>query len=259
MTKPCAKCLREVKLSRSHSIPKSFFRHIMKGDSAGQLVSFSTGPEKVHLSQNTGSSPILCADCESWFNKNLDQPIFQALSKVVTSKSYNDVRKPVYLSVETNQLSKFILSVFWRASLSNNVLNRNFFPPDSVSRDIASSLFCEDDEINKKFSFSIYKLYTDIQSLPFSVVEKIILPPGVISVFNGYSEAWVFAGYGWYFAAYHPKLTTSQAVTKKCYRPSRNACKVSKYDIFRDPDILKILEAMIEKNRLGHTTIRRGS
>ena len=257
MSKPCAKCLKEVEFSHSHSIPRSFFRHIHRLQAGGQFVQCTTGPEKTHLAQNTGASPMLCADCEGWMNKIFDKPICRALTTIPTPRSFGDLQKSIFLKVETDLLSRFILSVFWRASLSDNPMYERFKLPEEESNKLADLIFSQDGKITKQFSFSLHRLHTDIRGLDPWTAECIVMPPGIIHVFDGRSESWKFAGHGWLFQAYQPRLTTSQASKIRCYKSGNKRFRVPKLDMFEDPDINKIVGAMIDKNESGHTRVRR--
>ena len=253
MSKFCAKCQNATQLSASHSIPMSFFRKILKRQGGGQFVEIKIGAKKNRLIQNTGSSPILCKTCECWFNTNYDQYIDRTLNTVASPRTVGDLKKPIFLRTETNRMSQFILSVFWRASLSNDPIYERFKPPPRISKDLADLLFHRPDEIRKRFSFSVHKLHFGVSSLPPSIAEDFVMPPGIVRDSSGKSEAWRFAGRGWLFTAYCPRLSSTQVDRLQCYRPDKRVIRAPRRDVLGDPDMFEILKAGFEKDRNGHT------
>lgn len=199
---------------------------------------------------------MLCADCEGWFNKEYDSFIDRVMNNMSPQQSMSGVRKPVYLQVDTDRLSKFILSVFWRSSLSENQYYNNFCPPPSVSQELGDLLFHRPSEIKKKFSFSVHRMYVAIDSLDQFVVDDFVMPPGVIDATAEHPEAWVFAARGCLFTAYWPRLTNTQAKKLQCYMPAKRAVRMPKRDVLKDPAVWPILKAGLKKGYEGHTKIR---
>lgn len=257
MIKACAKCGAEKKLSKSHCIPKSFFRKAQKKSGKGQLVGISTGPEKVHYTQDTGEAYLLCPSCECWFNTRHDSFIDRVLNRMPSPQSLSDLKKPLFLREDSDKLSEFILSVFWRSSLSEHEMYDNFNLPAMASRELGDLLFDRPFEIKNKFSFCVHQLYVSIPSLPQSVVGDFVMPPGMISAASGEAGAWMFAGRGYLFTAYQPRLKNSHAQKLQCYKPGKRAFRIPKRDMLSDPVLWPILAAGLGKAYKGHTKIRR--
>lgn len=234
----------------------SFFRHILRRQGGGQFAEISIGARKNRLTQKTGASPILCAGCEGWFNDEFDKYIDRLLNGVSPPNSVSELKKPIFLRGETNRLSQFILSVFWRASLSDDPLFERFKPPSNITRELADLLFHRPEDTRKRFSFSVHRLHFGVSSLQPSTVEDFVMLPGVVRVSSNKPEAWKFAGRGWLFTAYCPRLSRTQSDKLQCYRPDKQVLRAPRRDVFDDPDMRAIVKAGLEKHRAGHTKIR---
>lgn len=112
----CKLCLKEKILCKSHSIPNSVFKKL-KSNGQAHVIDLKV-ESKVRKSQDTWVDYLFCKDCELFISSNYEKPCLEVIRRGlerpgVTFLSpfdkYNNVK-----------LSLFILSIFWRASLSKH-------------------------------------------------------------------------------------------------------------------------------------------
>jgi hypothetical protein len=114
----CAYCLEHRQLAKSHAIPDAFFRDIFRKDS-GKAV-FVSESRGIHTASDSGKAHLLCIPCEGLFAKSLDTPTISFLRSF--RKQIETPGSSRRVSFNTDVLARFILSVFWRATLSTSSL-----------------------------------------------------------------------------------------------------------------------------------------
>ncbi|UWR94676.1 hypothetical protein [Phaeobacter inhibens] len=248
----CAKCKSATNLKQSHAIPLSFFRKALNRDGGGQFVEISTKNQKNKTTQNSGKHVMLCNTCEAWFNKECDQFIDRVLDNAPRLLP----KKPFFLQADTNRLSKFILSVFWRASLSGNELYQSFSIPPKILNSIEDRLFNHPEKIMRTFSFSIHRFEANMQSLDKTWVEDFVMPTVVGKHKHNWPSAWMFAGRGFLFSAYPSKLPSKSKSLVGCYEPNKSALRVPKQDCLDHPFVRRNWRAGLEKERRGFSTVK---
>jgi hypothetical protein len=111
---------KPVVFAKAHVIPRSFF-HLFKGKELNSIV-VDIERKRIEKKQAGYSDPaMLCRECEAKFNP-LDNYGFKILGRS------NLIEKPLYhkgfpyayeINCETDKLHRFLLSVLWRASVSD--------------------------------------------------------------------------------------------------------------------------------------------
>lgn len=120
--KICKLCKkRPSRFARSHAIPRSFF-HEFRGPDPHSILFNVSGKDKLTRTVQAGvwDDEILCHSCEARFS-NLDHYGWKVLGKLDLTLPYLDhnVQLVGYtIKCDTDKLRRFILSVFWRASVS---------------------------------------------------------------------------------------------------------------------------------------------
>lgn len=105
MCEQCRLCLEKTALSKSHIIPKMFYRNVIKNSVTGKMRS---SLEVNKVVQDGVKLPFLCAKCESLFSKyetHFSNKIYQKLIK--SGDKFE-------IDTKDDKLRYFILSVAWR-------------------------------------------------------------------------------------------------------------------------------------------------
>lgn len=124
----CKYCGTVGELCNSHSIPNAFGKEIRRQNHGHTLVA-TKGSKRLARSYDGGGSPILCKDCEAYFNSKFDTYLIRH-TRLIRSK-FEDSENTT-TEIEPNRLIKSLLSVFWRCCHSDEpAFNHLPAPKDS--------------------------------------------------------------------------------------------------------------------------------
>lgn len=126
----CRGCNKEKNLVKAHIIPESFFRDLRGDEATLHLVSNTEGVHTKKAPIGVYDKEILCEDCEKRFQDADDY----AAKVLLDSSALEELKKEgsiigyVVRSVDYELLKRFVISVLWRASISN----QNFYSKVSL-------------------------------------------------------------------------------------------------------------------------------
>ena len=117
----CRGCGEREASSKSHIVPKSFFRNM--DDGAGSLVEISTKAGHFKKRRPVGyyDRTILCRECEKVFGSHDDFGQSVLIRRAPEFSPIVDGSKPVGFQlndVDGERFKRFLVSVLWRASVS---------------------------------------------------------------------------------------------------------------------------------------------
>lgn len=169
----CHLCKNLRPLCNSHAIPHSFFKDLHRQNS-GQAIVISSAPGSLRKSNESGVDRLLCSKCENILGNGLDGPAYHWM-KFVRKKL---LKGPISGGIEIDSLliAKFITSVFWRCSVSNNPLYKNIFVT-THEREIMRVGSVENENPFEHMSFSIADLYDSKNQFNGTSLAEFILPP----------------------------------------------------------------------------------
>ena len=117
----CKGCGEDKKLIDAHIIPKSFFMNL-RGESNHLDVVASDGPDrKGRTFKGEYDTTILCSDCDGLFQKCDNYAKTLLIDKENKQKELSQDSKIIGWEIEDlnyDLFRRFVLSVFWRASIS---------------------------------------------------------------------------------------------------------------------------------------------
>lgn len=255
----CAYCHNERELQRSHSIPDAFFRSISRQNN-GQLLAIPTGDGRIHLSQETGLSELLCARCEGDFNKWFDGPLVNAFKR--WDKKFIESGAGAKLDFSAEQMAQGLASIFWRASVSGNDLYSGAKVSPKDTQRLLEIVRVEPQRVFKMCSCSIWRLYDKRQHTSPSDISQIILPVTAHSISfekqkkGGYfSLTAVFQGF--LSQLFIPKLPYLARNSPQFLRPnSSTLIAPMKHFVDYEPLLNAILRGM-DKEIAGETALRK--
>lgn len=121
----CRLCGKDKKLIRAHVIPEALLALPSGDDEPAKILSNTPGVHPKRTLTGVYDSNILCEPCDGELGK-LDQHAVENIlrsTNVVDVRLGNKVMAREYRDADPEQVSKFIASVLWRASISSH----NFF------------------------------------------------------------------------------------------------------------------------------------
>ncbi len=118
----CKLCLNDKKLIKSHIIPKSFYRPLMKDKTIPRLITDKIGSYPTKIRIGVYDKEIICEECERLFSP-WDDYANEFFNQKLANEDYiiHKNKKIAYNfgNVEYKKLKLFFLSVLWRASVSS--------------------------------------------------------------------------------------------------------------------------------------------
>jgi hypothetical protein len=115
----CKWCGLNRPICESHAIPNSVFRLAKREAKSSQLTLVANSAKfNGKNDQGSGAWPLLCHDCELFFKKRFDDFGLSVLHRVKGIEKHDDFI--LITSLDSKRFSLFVLSVFWRASLSEH-------------------------------------------------------------------------------------------------------------------------------------------
>ncbi|WP_413615741.1 hypothetical protein MRB56_02405 [Halomonas cupida] len=126
----CKLCLCDKDLKNSHIIPNAFIRRIKENGLATHVTSDINEP--VRNSIESYHEKMLCGNCEQLLSREYERYSIRFLkggAKGVKFIHHSD--KVKVLGADLRRIYLFVLSVFWRAAMSNErIFNEKVFFPD---------------------------------------------------------------------------------------------------------------------------------
>jgi hypothetical protein len=161
---------RPLKFSNSHIIPRSFF-HLFRGDEPNSVALDVGGKtNKVQKKQAGFSDPaMLCESCEKKFS-NFDSYGWKILGSknLIETPLRHELQLYGYsVQCDTDLLHRFILSVYWRASVSKIGFAQNFKLYRQYEDQILRDIFASAPISAQYYQTTVFRLSSDYLG-PFS-------------------------------------------------------------------------------------------
>jgi|TARA_R100001163_G_C5032148_1_gene172070 hypothetical protein len=250
LIKLCKFCGSDKEICRSHAMPRSFFINIQRQDS-GKSILLSDGAEKIRKTINSGQWPILCKECENYFNINFDSPIDQKLN--LLGKPINPKVHLVFLD-HPKIIASFILSVIWRASMSENEIYKSFELPRTLNKKIQDHLKSPGTDNPFEFStFRFERLIDRIGNFSEEEISQVVIAPYCAHREKTRKLEISFIGRGYLFSTIYPRYS-SLAANKHGFLYRDRPKMIKQTDIFDQKSLIKLGVISRMKAESGHIT-----
>ena len=172
----CRFCNRLTELRKSHAIPRSFLRDMLRQDS-GKMVHLSTGDEPARRLGDTSHDYLLCHECEQAFGNELDRPIKEFFIRI--RRDYRVGQTHLTLANGAT-IKNAISSVLWRSAISKAKFYDGFNPKPSVVRALRGDIL----KLNEfSFSYRVQPIFdpntTSVGGFDSDVIDAFLLSPKV--------------------------------------------------------------------------------
>lgn len=176
-TSQCRYCGQAAVLCKSHAIPDTYFRRLARKNN-GQTFRSTNTADTFDTSQESGWDYLLCAACEAMFNQKLDKPSIKFLDRY-RHQITSGLKAGEF---DNSLLARFLLSIVWRAGVSQNPTYRGLELLPSDMDCIKTLLQNPDRSPLEIFDIEVFNLIdSNIGAKPSDLID-IITPP--TSVFN---------------------------------------------------------------------------
>lgn len=137
----CALCLNAKDLCESHILPNGVFKKLKRSQSSGQLIKFDDKPDTpVSLSQDSWWEFLLCLDCEGIIKKYETYGL-NFFRGDVAAKHYKVSTGISFQGHKYSQLKNFLLSLLWRAAVSEQKVFSSVPLPREMLEPARASLY----------------------------------------------------------------------------------------------------------------------
>ncbi len=255
----CALCLSTTDLQRSHAIPNSIFKKILKQNN-GQAIMFNddeTSP--VDYSSNSWWAYQLCSNCEQHLNTSYEQYSLSAIrggkAEVIKQNLYIIIK-----NIDTLKLQLFFLSILWRAANSQNEAYQKINISESLNNDLRRHLLNKTRVPLHLISVKISRLTDRTKNGGFSqaMLRDIICSPFNRSLPNQ-RHSFCFLFEGFFIEIFFPGHTSKNRNEKGVINPLNNIILVPYLDIFDIPEVVKLLVSGYKKDLEGNVNISPSS
>ena len=243
----CPLCITPGELRESHIIPNAYFR-AMKRQRAGRLISFNSLPHtSVRLSNESWSEEMLCGNCEGNLSKLETKCIF-SLRRTAREIENKSEYGALLHSFDFNLLSRFLLSVLWRAAISKQEPFAQILLAPEVAEEIRLSLLNPPAPVTKLVHCQISKLRDGSGRIPATRFEGVASSPVAAVHGQAVSFTFIFAGYVVRF--FIPYIPTKFRGQLGWVKPGRQFF-VPTVAMTRVPELMQLMVAGHAKARAG--------
>ncbi|RSZ25734.1 hypothetical protein [Acinetobacter bereziniae] len=237
----CKLCDKPSELKNSHVIGKSVFRNIIKnsGKHYGIVTDHESG--KIIRSTDQWATLMLCGECESLLNSKYENYSLWVLKnkqhgvKHQEKNHYWTIR-----NVNQHRLMMYVLSIFWRASISDHKVFKDVNLPVEISEYLKNCLLGKMSIDTKIYSVRISKLIDDRNYYSKQVIEGIITNIGRREMKKGLCYIMVFAGY--YFEIFLDCLQPFERFGSGVLRKNKTVLNLPYHDILSIPELFNSLK-----------------
>lgn len=223
-------------LKSSHVIPRNSFKALqnrMGPKLKGRYIEMASEADaRLDITQDQGTTPMLCWDCEQWLGSEIEKP---------TRAWINNCTSDQFVEADSVLLARYAASVWWRAMLSKHKDYQH------VEFDYVAIRPLMEASINpsatfKKISFRLRKLtdssggFSDSSLLQFqcTFVDQLSAEPHLLG-----HECFAVIHDGFVWEAFSPRLKRSSIDKLKCFSSNRSRYALQHLD-FEKSSALKL-------------------
>lgn len=174
----CAFCNEFTILKRSHAIPRSIFKGLLKKIDGGQPIVIKTSESKLMHDSDTWAIQQLCGECEKYFNDNYEKYSIDTLrGKNPDVKVIKTAIGISFNGLDQEKIAKYFLSVYWRAALSIHPSYSSVHILEPFNSYIKEILENKIKINNRIINIRMHKLYDECGKINDESVASIMLSP----------------------------------------------------------------------------------
>jgi len=230
----CHHCLMNRELCNSHAIPKAIFRDIQKQQAEADLIKLGYDGKRLRLDGHTGDYPLLCSACENFFNFTYDAKLVEFLRLWDHTIVLNGFR--TRMDNDPNWLAEALISVLWRASISQSQQYDNFDLGSYFNSYLHDIITSKDALV--RCSVKIESMFDPTDQMQKHLFSRCVVNPAVHQGRpSNHSESkflkCVMAFSGFFFSIFLPRLSPSKRnragflkhANRRLHAPAKNMFK----------------------------------
>lgn len=165
-------------LKKSHAIPFSIFKGLLKKIDGGQPIVIKTSESKLMRDSDTWAIQQLCGECEKYFNDNYEKYSIDTLRgknpDVKVTKFSSGIS---FKDMDQNRVAKYFLSVYWRAALSIHPSYSSVMIFPEFNTYIKAILRSDNDIHNKVINIRMFNLFDEDKELSDEAISSFMVSP----------------------------------------------------------------------------------
>lgn len=251
----CALCRNEKELKRSHVIPDSIFKRLFRG-SSGKAISFKNDEDSwVRYSSDSWWDYLLCEECEKLLNDNYECYSL-ALLRGANGKAEKNNSGVSFSQANMSKLQLFVISIFWRAAISNISEYQKVYIPEPLRDEIRESIYLGNCITIARATVKLSRL-RDCTPNGFSEanLKKWIVSPFFRQTDNRFTFCFLLEGF--FVEIMTPGVRFNERHnTKGIIYPNYDGFLAPYLSVFDVPELVELLVAGFKKNVEGKVRIK---
>ncbi|WP_457971082.1 hypothetical protein [Acinetobacter calcoaceticus] len=192
----CRFCSEEKELQRSHIIGKTVFRRVLKNSEGNAATNILIKEGRVIQSNDTWDTPLLCRECESFFNSNFEDYSIHVLRREQKGVEASSTERGLKLkNVDQKRLILYFFSIYWRGAFSTNINYQSFVYQKDISNHLASCFKNKSIKLSNAFTVRVRLLKDNNNYIPEEAFKDMIFSPFHRTSDQGVVLCMIFEGY----------------------------------------------------------------
>jgi hypothetical protein len=245
----CRLCGDRRALCRSHALPESAFRPLLKDGEGKAIVIVDDRTTPIHYSSDSWGVNLLCRECEEKLNRAYDQYGIDVLKGHRCSVS-RGAGWVTFTGIDKQRFRMFFLSLLWRISVSHHECYQNINLPSDWEQEIHSALRDANKVRGSLFTVRVFRL-RDSTDGGFSVndIRNFVAAPFGRSYGRINSVCFMF--FGFLAEVFLPRLP-SRICSKAGFLVGKSTVFLAPYyEILDAPELINLLATGLQKHESG--------
>lgn len=248
--KSCSLCLQNKKLSKSHSIPNAAFKSLLKSNNGNAISIYADTDTPIQYMNDSWADQILCHDCENFLNETYEKYSISLLRGKNSGISFHGYGFTLSKTVEIWRFRLFLISILWRASISEHKSYGKVVLPNYIKDEIRNYLLTKKDIPDRLVTVCVRQIFdSETGKFSRSQLDDFITSPYYRKNKDSYSFCFVFLGI--FLEIHFPGLKFKKRISQGVLKKGTSTFFAPRIDLFDIPEIVDILGAGIEKAKSG--------
>jgi hypothetical protein len=214
-------------ICRSHVIPNAVFKRVKHN---GKLMKVDLASKTARLEQDSWDTHMLCKACEHLLNQVYEDSSLKDLRNARRANNTSMLVKLITQSPE--RLAGFMLSILWRASVSDHNAYGKVKFPESATDGFAECLLKKRPDLLWSLSYRITALYDGRGYFDYDAISRIVATPCLNRLSDlTHSYVFLFEGFKFEMIASSDGFQFDQAGVIK---PRKKVYRLARQNIWED-------------------------
>ncbi len=251
----CRLCLHKKELQDSHVLPNALFKRLFRKNE-GKAIHFNDDSDTlVRYSSESWSEYLFCKECEELLNEQYEQKSIALLRNSLRSVKITKHKTGIsFENLDQNTLQLFMVSILWRAAISNHHAFDKVYLPGTLQEEIRASLLSNTKVRSSLIGIKVSRLYDRTNGFTLLSLKDLIISPFFRDHGNRFSFCFLFDGF--FIEMFVPGLRINKRHMIGVINPNSSVLYTPYLHIFDIPELLQIMVSGYGKHVEGKSKIR---